>query len=161
MADTIVAGISSLGITFSYGVETIAGTKPTSFKLLHRISDIGEVTVEPEAIDASALEDYQTRNIAGRDTVSDTMPVEVNETDDTIKEWEDLITAYKGLTGGKRMWFQTITPGFTKAEFVVAQPPSKLPISSKQQNSVLIMTINLIVQEMIGSDTKVEPTSGE
>lgn len=155
------AGISTLGVTFSYGVETVAGTKPSSFKLLTRINNIGEVTVEPESIDASALEDAQTRNIAGRDTVSDTMAVEVNKTNETIKEWEDLITAYKGLTGGKRMWFQTIVPGFEKAEFVVAQPPSKLPISSKEQNSLLTMTINLIIEEMIGSDESVTPTSGE
>lgn len=155
------AGTSTLGVTFSYGVETVAGTKPSSFKLLTRINNIGEVTVEPESIDASALEDAQTRNIAGRDTVSDTMAVEVNKTNETIKEWEDLITAYKGLTGGKRMWFQTIVPGFEKAEFVVAQPPSKLPISSKEQNSLLTMTINLIIEEMIGSDESVTPTSGE
>lgn len=155
------AGVSSLGITFSYGVETTAGVKPTSFKLLSRINNIGEVTVEPEAIDASALEDTQTKNIAGRDTVSDTMAVEVNKTNETIDEWEEVITTYKGLTGGKRMWFQTIVPGFEKAEFVVAQPPSKLPISSKEQNSLLTMTINLIIEEMVGSDTIVAPTSGE
>ena len=59
------------------------------------------------------------------------------------------------------MWFQTITPGFTKAEFIVAAPPSKLPISGKDQNSLLTMEINLTVDEMIGSDTKVEPTAGE
>lgn len=155
------AGVSTLGIKFAYGVETVAGTKPTTFKLLTRINNIGEVTVEPESIDASALEDAQTRNIAGRDTVSDTMAVEVNKTNETIKEWEDLITAYKGLTGGKRMWFETIVPGFEKAEYVVAQPPSKLPLSSKEQNSLLTMTINLIIEEMVGSDTVVEPTQGE
>lgn len=155
------AGVSSLGIKFAYGVETTAGTKPTAFTLLTRINNIGEVTVEPEPIDASALEDKQTRNIAGRDTVSDTMAVEVNKTNETIAEWEKVISAYQALTGGKRMWFETITPGFEKAEYVVAQPPSKLPISSKEQNSLLTMTINLIIEEMIGSDTVVEPTLGE
>ena len=50
-----VAGISSLGITFGYGVETTAGTKPTSFKKLTRINTIGGITIEPEQIDASAL----------------------------------------------------------------------------------------------------------
>ena len=35
-----VAGISSLGITFGYGVETTAGTKPASFKKLTRINTI-------------------------------------------------------------------------------------------------------------------------
>ena len=161
MAATKTAGVSSLGVTFSYGVETTKGTKPTAFTILNRINQIGDVTVETEAIDASALEDKQTRNIPGRDTVSDTLTITVNKTDETIAEWEKVITDYQALTEGKRMWFQTITPGFTKAEFVVAAPPSKLPISGKEQNSLLTMGINLTVDEMIGSDTKVEPTSGE
>lgn len=161
MAATKTAGVSSLGVTFSYGVETTKGTKPTAFTILNRINQIGDVTVETEAIDASALEDKQTRNIPGRDTVSDTLTITVNKTDETIAEWEKVITDYQALTDGKRMWFQTITPGFTKAEFVVAAPPSKLPISGKEQNSLLTMEINLTVDEMIGSDTKVEPTSGE
>ena len=29
-----VAGVSTLGVTLSYGVETTAGTKPTAFTLL-------------------------------------------------------------------------------------------------------------------------------
>ena len=161
MAATKTAGVSSLGVTFSYGVETTKGTKPTAFTILNRINQIGDVTVETEAIDASALEDKQTRNIPGRDTVSDTLTITVNKTDETIAEWEKVITDYQALTEGKRMWFQTITPGFTKAEFVVAAPPSKLPISGKEQNSLLTMEINLTVDEMIGSDTKVEPRSGE
>lgn len=160
MADA-VAGLSTLGVTFSYGVETTAGTKPTSFKLLTRINSIDEITVTPEAIDASALEDKQTRNVAGRDTVTDTVAVTVNKTDATIEEWKTLITAYNGLTGGKRMWFQEITPGITDAEFFVAQPPSKLPITSKEQNRLLTMAINLIIKDMVGTDTAVTPTSGE
>lgn len=52
-----VAGLSTLGITFGYGVETTAGTKPTSFKELSRINAIGGINVEAEQIDASALKD--------------------------------------------------------------------------------------------------------
>lgn len=158
MAD---AAFSTLGVTLSYGVETIAGTKPTTFKLLTRINDIPEIAVNPEALDGSALEDYQTKNVAGRDTVTDSIQIVVNRTNETIKEWKDVITAYQALEGGKRMWFQEITPGITEAEFFVAQPPTKLPVSAKQQNGIETMNINLIVQEMIGTDAKVEPTSGE
>ena len=155
------AGLSTLGITLSYGVETTAGTKPTAFKLLTRINEIDGVSVTPEAIDASALEDPTTRNVAGRDTLTDSVNVTVNRTTETIKEWTDLIAAYKGLTGGKRMWFQEITPGLSDAEFFVAQPPSILPISGKSQNELLTMEINLIIEEMIGTSAKVEPTPGE
>ena len=155
------AGLSTLGITLSYGVETTAGQKPTEFKLLTRINEIDGVSVTPEAIDASALEDPTTRNVAGRDTLTDSVNVTVNRTTETIKEWTDLIAAYKGLTDGKRMWFQEITPGLSDAEFFVAQPPSILPISSKSQNSLLTMEIPLVLEEMKGTDTKVEPTPGE
>lgn len=155
------AGLSTLGITLSYGVETTAGTKPTAFKLLTRINEIDGVSVTPEAIDASALEDPTTRNVAGRDTLTDSVNVTVNRTTETIKEWTDLIATYKGLTGGKRMWFQEITPGLSDAEFFVAQPPSILPIAGKSQNSLLTMEIPLVLEEMIGTSAKVEPTSGE
>ena len=155
------AGLSTLGITLSYGVETTAGQKPTAFKLLTRINEIDGVSVTPEAIDASALEDPTTRNVAGRDTLTDSVNVTVNRTTETIKEWTDLIAAYKGLTGGKRMWFQEITPGLSDAEFFVAQPPSILPISGKSQNTLLTMEIPLVLEEMIGTSAKVEPTPGE
>ena len=59
------------------------------------------------------------------------------------------------------MWFQEITPDIAKAEFFVATPPSKLPITSKAQNGLNIMTINLILDEMIGTDEAVTPTAGE
>ena len=152
------AGITTLGVTLSYGVEDTAGTKPATFIKLNRINDISEVTVEPERIDASALEDTETRYKSGRATVSDTMAVTVNKTNETVAEWETLISAYQALTGGKKMWFQTITPGITKAEFIKAAPPTKLPITAKEQNSLNTMVINLTVEEFVGLDTAVTPT---
>lgn len=103
--------ISPASIVIDFVIAVVASpvcpnelvTEPTVFKLLHRINSIDEITVTPEAIDASALEDLQTRNIAGRDTVTDTVAVTVNKTEATIKEWKDLITEYKALTDGKRM----------------------------------------------------------
>lgn len=152
------AGISTLGVTLSYGVEDTAGTKPATFIKLNRINDIAEVTVEPERIDASALEDGETKYVPGRATISDAMAVTVNKTNETVAEWETLISAYQALTGGKKMWFQTITPGITKAEFIKAAPPTKLPITAKEQNSLNTMVINLTVEEFVGLDTAVTPT---
>lgn len=59
------AGISTLGITFGYGVESTAGTKPTSFKQLHRINKLGGISISNEKIDASALEDFVKRYVQG------------------------------------------------------------------------------------------------
>lgn len=158
MASSEVAGVSTLGVVFCYAVETEAGVKPTTgWKELSRINSIDAISSDPEAIDASALKDKKTRNIPGRDTVSDTVQVTVNKTDATIKEWKDCISAYQGLDGGKRMWFQEITPGLTNAEFYVAAPPSGLPKTAKEQNGLLTMEIPLVVDEMMDDAVAIQP----
>ena len=150
-----VAGISTLGITFGYGVETTAGTKPATFSQLTRINNIGGLSIEPEQIDASALEDFVTRYIAGRADTGGSVPITVNATDATITEWEAVITAYEGLTGGAKMWFEVISADLTKAFFFVAQPPSTLPMPEMGQNELLTMEIPLTIEEYKGLDTKV------
>ena len=155
------AGISTLGITFGYGTETTAGTKPTSFKKLTRINALGGINIEPEQIDASALEDFITRYVKGRADTGGSFPVTVNFTSDTVEEWQDLITAYKALSGGKRMWFETIIPGITNSFFVVAQPPEEIPQPEIGQNELLTLEMNLTIEEYKGLDTSVEFTPGE
>ena len=155
------AGISTLGITFGYGTETTAGTKPTSFKQLTRINALGGINIEPEQIDASALEDFITRYVKGRADTGGSFPVTVNFTSDTVKEWQDLITAYKALSGGKRMWFETIIPGITNSFFVVAQPPEEIPQPEIGQNELLTVEMNLTIEEYKGLDTSVAFTPGE
>ena len=155
------AGISTLGITFGYGTETTAGTKPTSFKQLTRINALGGINIEPEQIDASALEDEITRYAKGRADTGGSFAVTVNFTSDTVKEWQDLITAYKALSDGKRMWFETIIPGVTNSFFVIAQPPEEIPQPEIGQNELLTVEMNLTIEEYKGLDTSVEFTPGE
>ena len=108
-----LAGLSTLGIIFGWGVETTAGTKPASFKQLTRINSIGGITIENEQIDASALEDLVSRYIQGRGDTGGSFPVSVNATPDTYAEWEEVIEAYNtAKETGKRIWFETIIPGF-------------------------------------------------
>ena len=154
------AGISTLGITFGYGTETTAGTKPTSFKQLTRINALGGINIEPEQIDASALEDEITRYVKGRADTGGSFAVTVNFTSDTVKEWQDLITAYKALSGGKRMWFETIIPGIDNSFFVVAQPPEEIPQPEIGQNELLTVEMNLTIEEYKGLDTSVAFTPG-
>ena len=155
------AGISTLGITFGYGTEATAGTKPTSFKQLTRINALGGINIEPEQIDASALEDFITRYVKGRADTGGSFPVTVNFTSDTVTEWQDLITAYKALSDGKRMWFETIIPGITNSFFVVAQPPEEIPQPEIGQNELLTLEMNLTIEEYKGLDTSVAFTPGE
>lgn len=154
-----VPGLSTLGITLSYGIETVAGTKPTAFKILHRCNDIPEITLDTEEIDASALEDYQSRYIAGRqDTGGEWAPV-FNITNETIMELETMMSeSSEALADGKRTWFQAIIPNLTKSFFVVGQPGTKIPLPALAQNELLTGSISIAIDEYIGLDTKVEPT---
>lgn len=155
------AGISTLGITFGYGTEATAGTKPTSFKQLTRINALGGITIDPEQIDASALEDMITRYVKGRADTGGSFPVTVNFTAETLAEWQALIEAYKALNGGKRMWFETIIPGIEKSFFVVAQPPEQIPQPEIGQNELLTIEMNLTIEEYKGMDTTVTFSPGE
>lgn len=151
----MIAGISTLGITFGFGTETTAGTKPTAFKQLNRIKSIGGITIENEQIDASAIEDFVSRYVQGRADTGGSFPVGINFTPETKKEWADLIAEFKALEDGKRMWFETIIPGFEESFFVVAQPPSAIPQPEIGQNELLTIEMNLTIEEYKGMEAKV------
>lgn len=152
----MLAGISTLGITFGFGTETTAGEKPTSFKKLNRINSIGGITIENEQIDASALEDFVSRYVRGRADTGGSFPVTVNFTPETNAEWKDVISDYADLEGTeKRMWFETIIPGFDEAFFVVAQPPTAIPQPEIAQNELLTVEMALTIEEYRGMEAKV------
>ena len=151
-----VMGLSTLGILLGYGVETVAGTKPASFTQLNRINNIGGISMDVEQIDASALEDTQTKYIAGRADTGGSFPVTVNFTDETAAEWEDVISDYNtGAASGLATWFEILIPNQSKAFFVIAQPPQQLPMPEIGQNELLTMEVTLTVVEYKGWDTKV------
>ncbi len=149
-------GLSTLGVTFGYGVESSAGVKPSSFTQLDRINSIGGISLSTEQIDASALEDYQTKYVAGRQDSGGTWSVTINFTDETATEWDTLISAYNtAAASGLAMWFEVIVPNQTDAFFVVAQPPQLIPMPEIGQNGLLTVEIQLVVVEYKGWDTKV------
>jgi hypothetical protein len=151
-----LAGMSTLGITFGYGVEDTAGVKPTAFTQLNRINSIGGITIENEQIDASALEDAVSRYVQGRADTGGSFAIGVNFTPETNEEWKDVIAEYTtAAADGKRMWFETIIPGFTESFFVVAQPPTAIPQPEIGQNELLVVEMNLTIEEYLGMDTKV------
>ena len=154
-----IAGISTLGSLTGYAVETTAGTKPTTFKMLHRINASDEIAIETETIDASALEDMIERTIAGRGSTGGTFGVTVNVTDETITEWETLIQEYEtAKTAGKAMWYEEYFPTLQKAFFTKIEPPTVIPKPAREQNGLLTVTMTLTINEYVGPDTAIVPT---
>ena len=100
-----------------------------------------------------------TRSIAGREDAGSNFAVTVNMTDETIAEWETLISAYKALTGGLRMWFEVWSPYLTKSFFVVIQPPKNIPMPDFSQNELMTMEMSLTIEEYVGLDDAVKPVA--
>lgn len=160
MAVTI-SGISTLGVELSYGIESTAGNKPASFTKLPRCNSIGGIELDTETIDASALEDYQERTIAGRQSTGGEWSVTFNLTDETIPIIETMLSASAtALATSKRTWFQVTIPNLTKSFFVVGQPGTKVPMPELSQNELLTGDISITIDEYKGLDTKVAATDG-
>lgn len=159
MAVTI-SGVSTLGVILSYGVETVAGQKPSLFKQLPRVNSISGIELDIEEIDSSALEDYQARTIAGRQSTGGDWGVTFNFTNETIPLIETMMEeASTGLASGKRTWYQVSAPNLNKAFFVVGQPGTKVPMPDFSQNELLTGEISITIDEYKGLDTKVTPTT--
>lgn len=151
-----LAGLSTLGVTFGYGVETSAGTKPATFKQLDRILSIAGIAQDTENLDASCLEDLSTKYIAGRSDTSGSWDIQVNLTPETITQWTTLINDYNtAMASQLQMWFEVIVPSMTDSFFVIAQPPQQLPLPEFNGNEVLTVTISLTIVEYKGEDTTV------
>ena len=158
---TAIPGLSTLGVKFGYAVEQTAGTKPTAFTEIERCNSIGGISIDPENIDASALIDTVTKNVAGRSDTGGTWNVTFNFTNDVETEIETMMTVYTtAKADGKSVWFEVWHPQLTKAFFVVAEPPATIPLPEVGQNDLLTVEINFTIVDYKGLDTAIEPTLG-
>lgn len=157
-----LAGLSSLGVKFGYGVETVAGQKPAAFTWLERCNSIGGISLSTENIDASALEDLVTRYVAGRQDSGGQWSVTFNYTEEVEAQLMDMISAYntgRSQSTPLNTWFEVWFPNTNKAFFVVAEPPQKLPMPEVSQNSLQTIELGFTINEYKGTDTAIEPTA--
>lgn len=151
-------------VKFGYAVETVKNTKPSAFKWLERCNAIDGVTLETAQIDASALEDYISRYVAGRQDSGGTWNVTFNTTQEVVGQLEAMIAAYNvgqadDTNGPFNTWFEVWSPNNNKAFFIVAQPPQKLPMPSFEQNALQTIQMGFSITEYKGQDTAIEPTA--
>lgn len=151
------AGVSTLGVKLGYGVGTVS-EKPTTYKQLERVNSIGGITLDTERIDASALEDLVSKYVQGRQDTGGTWEVTFNLSNDVIDQLEGLMSEYKALENGQKMWFEVWSPYMDRAFFVVAQVPANIPMPDIGQNVVQTVAIAFTIEEYKGLLEAVEPT---
>lgn len=153
------AGLSTLGVLFGYGVETTAGEKPASFTCLERCNSISGIELPTENIDASALEDYVTRYIAGRQDSGGEWTVTFNYTAEVATQLAAMISAYNtGKASNLKTWFEVYIPNATNGFYVVAQPPQVLPMPEFSQNELLTIDVTFAIEDYKGESTAIQPT---
>ena len=154
---TTTMGVSTIGVKFGWATETTSGQKPSAFTQIERCNAIAGIDISVENIDSSALEDDSTKRIPGRTNPTDSFSVTFNLTDDTMTQLEAMITAYQALTDGKRMWVVAYNPHLTKATYIVAAPPTAIPMPAMDQNNLLTVQIPFTIEDYVGWDTAIEP----
>lgn len=149
--------LTTLGVTFGYGIETTAGAKPTKFTQLELASSIGGIELSTEQIDVSALEDYITHYAAGRQDTGGEWSVEfIMDPDKSVEQIQKLYTDSKtAKASGLATWFQVVFPDMDKAFFVIAETGTNIPLPEVSQNEAASMSISLVIAEYKGLDTKV------
>lgn len=128
--------ISTAGTQVCWAVETVAGTMPTSAKLIPDIKEIPDLNPQPEALDTTDLSctEYKTF-IDGLKDLSSATSYTANLTALLEKEWAAMIEASKtAKESDLATWFFIITPGLETVAFTGS--PSPLGVNSRAVNSV-------------------------
>ena len=150
------AGISTLGVKFGYAVGKL-NEKPTAFTQIERVNSIGGISLSTEQIDASALEDKVSKYVAGRQDTGGTWEVVFNISDEVVQQLNTMITGYKALGEGNKMWFTVWSPYMNQAFYVIAQVPETIGMPEVGQNTLQTVTMTFTIEEYKGLDAAIEP----
>ena len=151
-------GISTLGVRVGYMTGN-ADAVPTTGTCtwFTRINSTGEIALDTNTIDASALEDYVDRSIAGRASTGGSYSLTVNVTPETMDEWAAAFTA-SANNGG--IWIQEWSPSMPElADWIFVQTPRQFPKSAKEQNSLLTAEIQCAIVNYAGQAAAVDAPS--
>lgn len=145
----MVNAITSLEARIYYFVLDDDGS-PLAY-LLSRIDSISGIEISSDAVDASAVEDYDSRYVNGRADMDAQVNVTFNMTDETVSEWSDVIEiAWEDL---EPLVFEIVSPYLNESYFFEAMPPQRMPMPSLEQNAVMKVTMPLTLTRYLGFDT--------
>lgn len=137
--------INTLGVTVSWAVESTKGTRPTTgYAVIPNIKTVPDMNPAPEAMDYTDLSatEYKTY-ISGLKDLGGVLSFTANLTEELITEWGKLITAYKGLDGGKSVWFEIKHPKLAKAVYFTGEP-AEIGLPEIGVNAVLETSLHVV-----------------
>lgn len=120
-----MAELSTIGMLLGYGVETVAGTKPTSFTKFEHGNNLPERNLEPQSIDVTPLSELKAhRFVPGLANDSTPIGIQFNMNDTSKTAWDAMVTAFQNRGSGLSMWFEFYHPDLTDGFFFTGEPVS-------------------------------------
>lgn len=157
--------LSTAGIYIAYAPEGTAGTRPTTgYTRLHGAKSTPSFNPSPETLETTTLDELEWKTyIDGLKDLGGALEFTFNLTQDLVTEWGALMTAYataKSSTPAKRIWFEIVIPGLTKALFFPGNP-SEMGLPETSVSSVLEATNYITPVGAPVFDTKIEVSDSQ
>lgn len=133
----------SAGAVFSYCVETVSGTRPsTSFIKIPEIKSVPSFNPQPESIETTPLEETEYKTyVEGLRDLGGAIGFKANLTNTLITTWNSCVSAHDtGVASSKATWFCVSHPKLTNAVFFQGDPAA-LGLDEMSVGSVLETTL--------------------
>lgn len=136
--------LSTAGIKVKYAVETTAGTRPTKgYTEIPQVKSIPELGNDINTLQTTPLSATKNHTyIAGLADSGGSFGLTVNDCPIFRTAWETCVSAYAGLTDGKKMWFEIAIPDMDS--FYIPGEPVALGFGGAEVDEVLENTANII-----------------
>ena len=156
-----MAGISlsTAGILFGYGVETVKGTKPSAFTQIERAMSLPALNPQPEALEVTPLDATEWKEyINGLKDTGGALAIKFSLNNAFAESWAEFVEAYKtAKASDMNTWVEFYIPEMTDAFYFTCEP-AELGFGGAEVNSHLEIEAYVTPTGHIGWDTAVKPT---
>lgn len=141
--------VSTAGMNVYWAVESAAGTRPTSgYTVLPGCKAIPALYNDPNTLQTTPLSAKKNHTyIEGLGDSGGSIAITVNDYSEFRTSWNNCVSAYAGLTGGKTMWFEIAYPEESGLDsFYFPGQPIPLGFGGAEVDSVLENNANIMPQ---------------
>ena len=150
--------LTTIGVKLGYAIETVKGTKPTTFNWLKRCKNIAGIELSTDKIDVTALEDKIKQYAEGVADTGGDWALTFGLNDDVVTALTKLRTdSVTAKNTGLATWFNVWFPGLAKSFYILAEP-GMIPMPEVGQGNAAEININCTINEYKGLDVAIEPT---
>lgn len=138
--------VSTAGMLVKYAVELSAGTRPTlNYTTIPGCKAIPAIFNDPNMLQSTPLSATKNHTyIEGLNDSGGSIQLTVNDYKEFRTAWENCLSAYAALTGGKEMWFEiTYQSGSDLDSFYFPGKPLPLGFGGADVDSVLENNANI------------------